>query len=211
MFKVIQKRTGRTAYIEPDQKQIRQRQIFLFAMFLSGLILGSLTVRQGENIIFDRLYLLIRNYIEVKQTQSVWINFNNVLLKRVLTLVLLYCIGVCALGAPILYLAPAVHGTGIGVISAYLYSAFSLKGIGYCALLLYPGEILFTAVMIFGCTISIEMAGKLLHSMRPPQDLPEISLQRYSVRYGVLFLLCAVSAVLETAMFTIFSGYFQFS
>lgn len=212
MFKVIQKRSGRAKlYAQSNEKQKRQRQIFLFAMFLVGLIIGTLTVRNGDKIIPERVYMLIQYYMDVKKEQSVWLNFNNVFLKRVLLLLFVYCTGVCALGAPALYLTPTVYGVGVGVVSGYLYAAFALKGIGCCALMLYPGEILFITALIPACATGIEMTGKILHHMSGAQDLPDLSLREYSARFGIILLLCAVSAVLETAMFALFSGYFQFS
>ena len=214
MFKVIQKkRTGhiQAYYHVPSSKCLHRREILLFCMLLSGLIGGALTVRTSENTILTHVYTLFRNYFDVKSQQSVWCNWSNTLFKRTLTLILIYWIGTCAFGAPVLYAVPVIHGVGIGLVSAYLYAAFSLKGVGYCALLLYPGEVVFCATMLLACAAGMEMSGQLLRLVSGKTDLEPVSLRGYTAKFGIFWLLCACSAVLETALYTVFNGYFQFS
>ena len=212
MFKVIQKKTGRiNAYYTPKTKWQHQREILLFCMFLVGLICGALTVRTSESGVLSRLYTLVCNYFEVKAQQSAWINLSNVFFKRLLTLLAIYWIGTCAFGAPVLYAVPVVHGLGIGLVSAYLYASFALKGIGYCTLLLFPGEVIFCAAILLACTAGMNMSGHLMRVLSGKNDMEPITLRYYTARFCVFLLLCACSAVLETALYTVFSGYFQFS
>ena len=212
MFKVIQKKSGRL-HLPTNQtsKWKHAREVFLFCMLLAGLIFGALAVRTSENEILDRLYTLLQNYLDVKAQQSVWSSFSNTCLKRVLLLLLLYCVGTCAFGAPVLYAVPAVCGTGIGMVGAYMYKAYALKGIGYCALLWYPGEVLFLAAMLLACSVSITMTNVILQSFSSCPDTQEHVLRAYTSRYGVILLLTVGSAIPETLLCSIFSGYFQFS
>lgn len=211
MFTVIHKRKSRTNLYPAQDVGKSRRPLFLYGMLLIGLILGALAVRHGQEPVLDKLLTLIRNYLQVKQEQPLWINLNNAFLKRLLSTLIIYCIGLCAVGAPMLYLIPVMHGAGVGMVSAYLYAAFALKGIGYCALILYPGEILFAAAMLFGCTAGMEMSGRLLRQITGNTDLQDAGLRQYSAQFGVILLICAASAILETAMYVLFSGYFQFS
>ena len=214
MFKVIQKkRTGRIQayYRAPASPTLHRREILLFGMLLVGLICGALTVRTSGNTILSHVWALFRNYFDVKAQQSVLYNWSNAFFKRTLLLVVIYWIGTCAFGTPVLYAVPTIHGVGIGLVSAYLYASLSLKGVGYCALLLFPGEIIFCATMLLACAAGMEMSGQLLHLLSGKTEPEPVSMRGYTARFGIFWLLCACSAVLETALYAVFSGYFQFS
>ena len=213
MFRVIQKRTGRIQgyYHHAPAQKAHQQEVVLFLIFFLGLVLGTLAMRKSSSLLLERLLSLFENYFSVKSTQSPAINFSNALFKQTLLLLSAFCIGLCTVGVPFLYFVLLAYGAGSGIVSAYLYKTYMLKGIGYCALILYPGMIVSVASLIFACAASVSMSRGLMQNLLQKDAANSPNFRSYCMRYLTAFAFAAGSAVLETALYALFSKYFQFS
>ena len=185
--------------------------LVLLLLFLGGLVLGTVTVRRGETALLKWLSTLFENYTFVRSERSAADNFCNTFLRQSLLLGGTYAVGLCAVGVPLLYFLPMLYGTGVGIVSAYLYLQFALKGIGYCALLLYPGIILSVCAILFGCSISIAMSGTILKNLLNTQKEEAPEFRKYNLKYLILIGISGITALVDTVLNMVFSGYFQFS
>lgn len=212
MFTVIQKRTGRMRRPDrADTAKTHGKEIVLFLFFLAGLAIGSFAVRKDNSLLPDRLLSLFENYSVVKAGQSAAVNFSNALFRQILLLLTTFCIGLCAVGMPFLYLIPFGFGAGTGLVSAFLYKTYMLKGIGYCALILYPGMILTVPALIFACSAGARMSRSLLNGLLSAETDAVMPFRQYSLHFLTAAGVCACAALAETALYAIFSRYFQFS
>ncbi len=212
MFRVIQKRTGRiNAYYNHDAKRSHRKEIVLFLFFFAGLILGALVVRKNSSLLLDRLLSLFQNYSLVKTEQSAVVNFCNALFRQIILLLLTFCIGLCAVGMPFIYLVLFTYGTGIGLVSAFLYKTYMLKGIGYCALILYPGVILTACALVFAGSVGADMSKALMNGLLLKETGQSESFRQYCLRFLIAAGVAACAALAESALYALFSGYFQFS
>ncbi len=212
MFRVIQKRTGRIhGYYKPHEKASHRREIVMFLFFFCGLLLGAFAVRNNSSPLLDRLLSLFENYSVVKAGQSVAVNFSNAVFKQIILLLFTFCIGLCAVGMPFLFLVPFVYGTGVGLVSAFLYKTYMLKGIGYCALILYPGIILTVAALVYACSVGVQMSRFLLNGLLIKETDSTETFRQYCLQFLIAAGAAVCGALAETALYSLFSGYFQFS
>lgn len=211
MFRVIKRRTAHIqGYYRPENKKGHKTEWILFLIFLSGLVLGAWFVRRNSSIL-QMLFTLFENYTAVQATQTVIVHFSNAFFKQLLLLLVTYLFGVCAVGVPFLYAVPLCYGAGVGVVSAYLYMQYALKGIGYCALLLYPGYVVSVVSTICACSNGIKMSERILKGLLQIETAELFSYRKFNLQYLILVIIAAGGSVLDSVLFKIFSGYFQFS
>ncbi len=212
MFRVIQKRKGRiNGYYNMSAKKSHRKEIVLLLFFLAGLVLSALVIRKNSSPLSDRLLSLCQNYTLVKAEQSAVVNFCNAFFRQIILLLLTFCIGLCAVGMPFIYLVLFAYGTGIGLVSAFLYKTYMLKGIGYCALILYPGVILTTLSLIFSGSVGVEMSRILMNGLLLKEPKQEEAFRPYCLRFLIASGIAVCAALAEAALYALFSGYFHFS
>ena len=212
MFRVIQKKTGRLKrYESKDDRRSHRKEIVFFLFFFAGLVIGAIVVRRNIGLLSDRLLTLFRNYADVKAEQSAAANFSNALFRQILILLATFCIGLCAVGAPFLYLVLFGYGIGTGIVSAFLYKTYMLKGIGYCTLILYPGIIITTGALIFACSVGADMSRSLMNNLMLKETDRQETFRQYCLQFLIASAAACAAALTETALYALFSGYFQFS
>ena len=212
MFRVIRKRTGRIrGYYNKETSQSHRKEIVLFLFFCAGLLIGSFAVRKDSSPLLERLLSLFQNYAAVKADQSAAVNFSNALFRQLVMFLCTFCIGLCAVGMPFMYLVPFCYGTGTGLVSAFLYKTYMLKGIGYCALILYPGVILTAGALIFACSVGADMSRSLMNGLLSKETEKAESFRRYCLRFLFAAGVGGCAALVETALYALFSRYCQFS
>lgn len=213
MFRVIQKkRTGRIkGYVQNNTDKTHRKEVVLFLFFLAGLLLGAFAVRKNSSQLSERLLSLFQNYAAVKAEQSAAANFCNALFRQLILLLVTFCIGLCAVGMPFLFLVLFGCGTGIGLVSAFLYKTYMLKGIGYCALILYPGTIMTMLALIFAASVGADMSRSLMNGLLAKESDQTGKFRNYCLRFLTAAAVCGFAALTESVLYAIFSGYFQFS
>ncbi len=211
MFKIIKRRTSRINYYcksDANDKSLLLRHLIFLSLFAAGLTAGSLIIRKEYGNLLSELLSLYENYVGIKAGERPLINFSNSLLKSIFTLMIAYSAGLCAVGTPIIYSLPLISGIGIGTISAHMYRTFSLKGIGYCALTLFPGKIINTVVMITACTFSTVMSTKMLKNLTIGEE--SMNFKQYNLRYLILLVFSVTASLADTLLNSLFAGYFNF-
>lgn len=211
MFRVIKRRkTYIQGFYDNPTKTSHRTEWILFLVFLAGLVFGAWLVRRNSALL-QKIFTLFENYTTVQSTQSVLAHFSNAVFKQIILLLIAYMLAVCAVGVPLLYALPLCYGVGIGVISAYLYMQYALKGIGYCALLLYPGYIVSVVSVICACSCGIKMSESILKHLMQVEEQEVLSYKKLNLQYTILAFIAVLSALLDTVLFRLFFGYFQFS
>ena len=126
-------------------------------------------------------------------------------------LLAVYCIGLCAVGTVGVFCISLLYGSGIGLIGAYLYKKYMLKGIGYCALLFYPGRVLFIAALILAGTSGVQMSRTILNHLVKCETAQEANFRSYTVQFIRSAGICLPASLVEAALYALFMRYFQFS
>lgn len=185
-----------------------QKLIILTVLFICGLFLGAIAVKNTNDTLAERLRMLIENFCLVRSQQSIFVNFLSMFGTECIFLVPAMIFGICVVGEPILWLLPLVKGMGIGIISAYLYSNHSLNGMLYFAVILLAPAVFSVAALLLGCKESILMTrdiNRILFINGEHGGNTEF-LKLYILRYIVLFASVLLSSGLGSFLTFAFAG-----
>lgn len=182
----------------------------LCILFFLGLIIGSFTVKNGNYYLTAKITEYYMQYLKSKITFSGAAVFFNTFLISSLLLLLNYFIGLCAIGIPFAALIPFCLGCVIGTVSGYIYETYMLKGLGYCAIIIFPAAVVITASIILSCRESITMSSTMMSLLSQRPRGRQKTFKEYSVKF--LFYLAALAggSIIETAMTKLFISLFSF-
>lgn len=183
----------------------------LVSLFFSGMIIGAISVKHTDNMLNARLVIMFSDYTMLRTTQSFFQTFINSFSVCLLFLLVVFTSGLCAVGAPIIAIVPLFRGIGIGVVSGYLYSTYSMSGAGYCMTVIFPSAIISTATLLFGCNESFIMSYEIYNIISgKTQNKHGNLLKKYSIRFSILLIIMLLSAIIDTITTMIFASKFNF-
>ena len=114
------------------------------------------------------------------------------------------------MGIPFVAFVPVLAGGFIGIISGYIYENYMLKGLGYCAIIIFPAAIIAVAAILFACKESFLMSVTMLNLLSQRRSQPLESFKNYSLRFAIYIAITAAGALTETIMTRLFIGLFAF-
>ena len=209
MIRILASRTISEKEKKNEPSQSTKGRIIIFAaLFAAGLFLGINIYKHGSSDLMIKLLSIFNNYREVCANQALIINFFNSFFTSFIYLILTYALGLCAVGTPAICAVPLVRGMGIGVISAYMYNVYSLSGLGYCALIIYPGLIISLIIMVMYCSESACMSKDMLMLISFKNDDCSTSLKKYTARYLIFCLMSIIPALTDAVFILLFSRFF---
>lgn len=186
------------------------RIILLLSLFICGLIIGSFVVKNNDSIMSNQLESIIKSGITTKNNSQFWEVFFNSITVNLVFLISAFSLGLCAIGIPFISLIPLIKGFGLGISGAYIYSNYSVKGVCYCLLILFPAQIISSALLIYACNESYYMSGDLFFSLNNSLNLKEKNPVRlYLTRFLLLALFIALSAGFDAVLSSLFSSFFS--
>lgn len=187
------------------------KMLTLVSLFLSGMIIGAISVKHTDNILNARLVIMFSDYTMLRTTQSFFQTFINSFTVCLIFLIIVFIAGLCAVGAPIIAAVPLFRGIGLGVISGYLYTNYSLSGAGFCMTVIFPSAIISTATLLFGCNESFIMSYEIYNiiSGKIPNKHGNL-FKKYSLRFSILLIIMFISAIIDTITTIVFASKFSF-
>ncbi len=182
----------------------------LILLFLFGLILGVFSVRQGENGVTRLLIERHTAWLEGAPQRSAAGVFLASFAGSAAMLLATYFTGLSAVGIPFVGLLPAGFGFWLGAVSGHFYRTYLLRGLGYCAVIVFPPAILSIAALIYACRESVRMSYLMVQMLSQRRAPSDPSFRQYSLRYIWYLAVCAASALVSVGMQKLFLGIFRF-
>lgn len=184
--------------------------ITLVSLFLSGMIIGSISVRNMDSSINSKLVSMFTDFVLLRSTNSILDTFLNSFSVSFLYLFLAYIFGTCAIGIPVITIIPLCRGISLGMVAGYFYSTYALTGAGYCMVIIFPAAIISTVALLYGCNESLLMSHNIFYAAQgKAQNQYENSFKRYTGRYFILTLFILVASVLDTLLTVLFASKFN--
>lgn len=184
--------------------------LMMFVLLFSGLILGNFIVSGNENI-YESVRRLFTSYVNSLDGQTfIKYFFQNFVVNGGIILINLL-FGLCAVGFPVPLISLLTKGISIGALSSYMYGEFTLKGFGYCMLVIYPVQIISCLILLKMGQESITMSVSILKILTEKKlsTSGETDLRRYMIRFIVLIIFCfflsAVSSVMSLYVTRLFN------
>lgn len=197
----------------PKQQWKRIKVFYvLLALFVLGMMYGSILLKDGSEEILFSLAKIQDTYLTEKSAHSVIYTFFNSVISSGSFFLGSFLLGFSAIGQPLSYGIIFLKGLGIGSSIGYLYLHYGFAGIGYSALLILPGAVVAVFALILSARESIRLSNLLFFSMvREGNPLSKSTCRLYLLKHVILFGFILVSALLDSILTLIFAGMFQFA
>lgn len=187
--------------------------IVLGVLFLIGVFAGTLLLRTAKGESLEFLMQMVGAFVENRRAQSLLQNFTSSAAVSLAFLAVLFVCGFCAISQPLVALLPLFRGLGVGVSMASLYAFQGTRVVGYVALLMLPGTLLGALAILVCSRESLRLSNSFFAVMggeQPGRSKEFYSLKIYIARYLACAGMCALAAFVEAALYSGFSGFFQF-
>lgn len=186
---------------------------FLFSLFLCGVILGIILIKNCNQDFKDLALQYLKNYISVKAECSFFECFLGTLSVLLICICLNLLFGLCAVGVPFVWLIPVFFGVFCGSGVSCFFINYGLKGLCYCALVNAPCYAITAATLIKCCCESTRMSLNILNCIRgiKADNLKaSLSFKDFLLNHLLLCVPIIIGALLSTVGFTLFSSLFIF-
>lgn len=179
--------------------------IFTFAGIISGCIGGK-----GEG----KLYLKITDYfttvILTRDITSIGSEFLIYLIFPAVFLIVIFFLGLSVFSALITNVMPLIYGYIIGCISFFLYNEYTLKGLGYCIIMIFPYGTLCLLAIVLCCRESINMSEYIMKSISKTTKFPNYGFAVYYKSFFRNLIFIVGASALKTILEYLFGGLFAF-
>lgn len=185
-------------------------KIILPVLFsVSGLIIGCMYAK-GEGALYSKVTLYFsQSVINQTVTQLVPYLLKSLLIPSVFA-GLLFFFGMSAYGGFIASIFPMIFACFTGIISYYMYLNYTLKGLAYCVIIVFPYAV-FSLISIILCTAeSINMSELILRSISKSKKFSDYSFNAYYKSYIKNYAYILLAAVIRLIMEYLFGGLFSF-
>lgn len=186
--------------------------ISLVAVTLFGMLCGSLISRNLSQDGIGSMASIFNSFLQARNSQAFLTSLVNTLLTSFVLPSCTVLFGLSVIGFPIVATIPFFQGMGIGMISTYIYATYGLHGIGYCALVFFPGKVLQCAALVFFCKEGMTMSYGLFNVSRGTSKNFDIrkEMKLYIARITVFYIITAIGAGVEALLSLVFGTFFQF-
>ena len=200
----------------PDFKMIIRRHgitLIFAALLLAGLVLGAFYSRSADKNTLRSLDFLFTTNLDARLNQGAFGTFCACFASDFIFLLGVYLLGIAAWGIPFIAALLCFKGFGTGVTAGWLCVSHGLSGAGFYLLVLLPGTFVFCAALIsFAVKAFAFSKHAFFYSLirkTPAASLRE-DLLRFSSRFFSSLGVVSVAALLDTLLWTLFAGTFQF-
>lgn len=188
------------------------RIIFVFLLLL-GLSIGAVYARNADSVLLNSLDFLFTTNLDARLNQNVAGTFCACFASDFIFLFTLFLLGLAPWGIPVMPFIVFFKGFGTGLTAGYLFVTYSLKGAGFYLLVLLPGTFLFCIALILLSDYSFGFSKRMfLYSMS--RTAPKMPIRQgvisFCSRSMSLLIMAFCAALLDTALWTLFSGAFNF-
>ncbi len=184
--------------------------IVLVILFFTGLVFGSFSIKNQESVLIKRIILTYMNYIKSKQSLNEITVFFKTMLLSSSVIIFSYFIGLCAIGIPLIILIPFSTGAFLGIVSGYIYETYTLKGLGYCGIIIFPAAVLIVASILFSCKESMLMSKNMLNLLSQRHNDKYEDFRKYSTKFLIYIIISCFGSFLEAILSHLFIRLFAF-
>lgn len=200
----------------PDIKKVFKRygvMILFGTLLLTGLALGIICARFADSQTLRSLDFLFTTNLDTRLSQSALGTFCACFASDFIFLICIYLLGLTSWGIPFLFLIVCFKGFGTGLTAGCLCLLHSLSGAGFYLLVLLPGTFLFCAALIIFAVRAFACSKRVFRwffNKTAPAFTLRHELFQYSSRFLSALILTFLASLLDTLLWTLFAGTFQF-
>lgn len=179
--------------------------IFTFAGIISGCFGGK-----GEGKLFLKITDYFTTVILTRDITSIGSEFLIYLIFPAVFLIVIFFLGLSVFGALITNVMPLIYGYITGCISFFLYNEYTLKGLGYCIIMIFPYGTLCLLAIVLCCRESINMSEYIMKSISKTTKFPNYGFAVYYKSFFRNLIFIVGASALKTILEYLFGGLFAF-
>lgn len=187
--------------------------IFFVVLLFIGLALGSIYARNASADFLNSLDFLFTTNLDARLLQNFSNTFCTCFASNFIFLISLYLLGLAPWGIAFMPFLILLKGFGIGLTAGYLFIEKSLSGVGFYLLVLLPGTFLFCVSLVLFAS-SAFYHSKQMFVYTVSKEAPKTSLKNgvitYSSRFMSSLIMTFFASVVDTVLWTLFAGGFNF-
>lgn len=179
-------------------------RFFISAFWLVGIgvLIGAVAVGTFYHNDNSFIHDICLGYFEKRATQSIFSCFAGTFLSTLITLLILYLLGLCAVGAPLIYCALVFDSIGKGLIFGFVYLEYGFWSILKALIFLVPQNVCLCILIILASRFSLKMSrqiGGILSDDRAAYE-HQFSKKTYNNRYLIFVLGLFVVSIFDALM-----------
>jgi hypothetical protein len=177
----------------------------LYLLLIAGIVVGVLSSESLNGLDF-----LTKAYMSGRSGSSLARIFFNSFSVSFLMLMLIFILGFCAAGLPLMLFLIFFQGFGFGLSAGYIYSMMAGKGLLYSLALVIPGAFAAFLAYIYACESGAKLSGMFFSVIFSPSKQEEIrpECRVYMSRFVIYILVIFGKAILEAVLSLIFTRFF---
>lgn len=186
---------------------------FLTGSFFIGLILGAFFARDADKSLLSSLDFIFATDFESRSKQTIFITFAASMTSSFIFFMSEILSALSAWGAVSLPLILWFKGMGVGISAGYLYKTYGLQGIGFYMLVMLPGVIILTIVLILQARRSLQFSVSVwsrLCKRKTHLRSSEPVLSQFLINSCYMLLGVAIASLTDALTSTFFAGLFSF-
>ncbi len=183
--------------------------ILNFIVLASALITGTVLYIYCEDYLTGEIWNSFTGFAVDFTAKTKTEVFSGLLLSHLPYIVLMLVFGTSSVGSVFAAGLSFIKAAGLGVLTAYLYSYFGLKGVEYSMLIFLPGKFIMLFSMLFMTNVCISNS---LHisKLTKGECKAENSSNIFAVKIATAVLLFVLSSLIDCALAVSFSSLFSF-
>lgn len=179
------------------------------AFAVAGLIAGCL-IGKGEGVLYQRITSYFTDTVLSYQLGKLLPYFLSCLIIPSLFCALLFFFGLSAYGGAFTNIFPFTFGFLIGTVSYYMYSTYTLKGLAYCVILVFPYAVLSLISIVLCTSESISMSDVILRSISKNFKFTDYTFKQYYTGYLKNYVYILFAAAIKIILDYLFGTIFNF-
>lgn len=193
---------------------LTQYGVFLFYIlfFIFGIIYGSISFKNISLEFLEKLDLLFLTNLKNRLELSAFEVFSSSFASGFLFVFTAFLLSFTAWGIVCLPFLCAFKGYGVGLLCAFLFSEYSVSGLGFFILVILPGTVLFLFAFLLALKESLSHSLIVLKMYFPTfaDALLLRHLKPFFMRYFIVIIFVMLSSVFDMILWVLFANLFNF-
>ena len=158
-------------------------KLLLLLVSLFSLLVGCIIYKNNNQNIVSELCL---SFVSDLQNKNFFQLFLQLVKQDFIYLIICFFVGTSIIGIPFIFIPVSLKCIFIGCLSSFMYCQYSLKGILFALVLLFPLFTITTTSLIYSANESIYMSKHIFNTMTNKNTADNISIRLYLIRYAFL-------------------------
>lgn len=179
----------------------------VFAVYVLGIFLGVLFFKKSD-VLETAAKEMFEVFVSKRTDRAFFSVFFTAFLSWLPFLCGVFICGISIFGMAVLPLVISFKGFLYGLLTAYLYSAFSISGIIYALVIIIPSTLIGAFLLFFAAKSAFIFSVLLCKQVMPEPRANNLfpKLVKYCKQFAFLITLTAFSALIEALLYVSFAG-----